>query len=88
LYFVVASYRLVAAANRPSLDTTGLIISSDVKTIAVGLNNVGKLTARRGTAVLYALEFETDSPEKIATGDIVGAGTNVSRGMGVTYSLQ
>jgi hypothetical protein len=75
LCYVVAGYRLQVASDRPFLASYGISdISPNVK---VGWNNVGKRTARRGTASLYAISGADAAPEKLGTVPIVGGGTNI-----------
>jgi hypothetical protein len=79
----VANYRFNVSADRPVLDSTGLNLTLQARTpIEIGFNNVGKKTARRGTAVLLAINNEGESPEEIGSSPIVGAGTNIFAGYG------
>jgi len=57
LYFVIANYRLTVAANRPYLVSYGLRVDFDPRSTRaeLGFNNVGKVTARRGSLTLFSL---------------------------------
>jgi hypothetical protein len=76
----IANYRVQTEANKPFLVSYGLKFQPAI--IELGLNNVGKTTARRGVATLFAIGQEGDSPQKIGSAPIVGAGTNVFAGYG------
>lgn len=85
LSYVIANYRLTIAGNRPFLASYGLIVDFDPRSLRaqVGFNNVGKVTARRGTVTLYSLDKADAEPEKLLISlPIVGAGTNVFPGFG------
>jgi hypothetical protein len=76
----IANYRLQIAANKPFLVSYGL--KSDSTSMELGFNNVGKTTARRGIATLFALANEGAFPQKLESVPIVGAGTNIFAGAG------
>lgn len=48
----------------------------------LGFNNVGKVTARRGSLTLFSLAQTDEVPEKLTSIPIVGAGTNIFPGAG------
>jgi hypothetical protein len=83
-YFVVANYRLTVAANRPYLVSYGLRVDFDPRSMRaeLGFNNVGKVTARRGSLTLFSLAQTDEVPEKLTSIPIVGAGANIFPGAG------
>jgi hypothetical protein len=80
---VIANYRMTVAANRPSLASDGLIVRAKTNPpIEISFHNVGKATARRGTATLFSLSEAEGVPEKIGSVAIGGAGANIVAGSG------
>jgi hypothetical protein len=80
LCYVIANYRLQKTSDRPFLASYG--ISEISPNVRIGWNNVGKKTARRGTATLYAMRKAHSPPEKLGASAIVGGGTNIFPGFG------
>src|ERR1700736_6421063 len=67
LFFVIAGYRLQAKSDRPILGAVSSRMSfSGLSTIgvAIGWNNIGKQTVRRGTATLFGLPEGAKAVEK------------------------
>jgi hypothetical protein len=57
----------------------GLRVDFDPRSMRaeLGFNNVGKVTARRGSLTLFSLAQTDEVPEKLTSIPIVGAGTNI-----------
>jgi DNA invertase Pin-like site-specific DNA recombinase len=84
LIFTISGYRLQTRANQPDLATAGprADLRSESRAVELEFTNIGKKTARHGSATLFGVGTDKIWPHKRKLGEapISGAGTNVVPG--------